>query len=65
MIYPTRLSVLAALTGAPLALLAGLLAPGLWMAAPAWLLGLGLLMLVDTVMAASPADARIELQAPE
>lgn len=65
MIYPTRLSVLAALAGAPLALLAGLLQPGLWMAAPAWLLGLGLLMLIDALMAASPAGARIELQAPD
>lgn len=64
MIYPTRLSVLAALAGAPLALLAGLLQPALWMAAPAWLLALGLLMLIDTVMAASPAGAGIELQAP-
>lgn len=65
MIYPTRLCVLAALAGAPLALLAGLLMPGLWMAAPAWLLGLGLLMLIDALMAASPAATQIELRGPD
>lgn len=65
MIYPTRLCVLAALAGAPIALLAGLLQPGLWVAAPGWLMVLGLLMLVDALMAASPAGAQIELQAPD
>jgi uncharacterized protein (DUF58 family) len=65
MIYPTRLCVLAAVTGAPLALLVGALQPNLWLAAPGWLLAIGVLMLVDGLLAATPTAARVELTPPD
>ena len=64
MIYPTRLSVLLALAGAPVALAAGLAAPGLWLAAPAWLTGLGLMMLLDAVLAASARSMSVTFEPP-
>lgn len=65
MIYPTRLCVLAALIGAPVALVLGLFQPGLWLVAPGWLLGLGALMLCDALLAASPRKAEIALETPD
>src|SRR5262245_5755033 len=38
MIYPTRRAILLAFVGAPLSLVAGLAAPGLWFVGVAWLL---------------------------
>ncbi|MFJ6023485.1 DUF58 domain-containing protein [Brevundimonas sp. NPDC092305] len=64
MIYPTRPCVLAALIGAPLALVAALMQPNLWLAAPGWLLGLGLLMVVDAVLAAPARSADVRLDVP-
>jgi uncharacterized protein (DUF58 family) len=64
MIYPTRLSILAALAGAPIALLLGLVQPGLWLAAPAWLMGLGVLMLIDALFAAAPRSVGITFEPP-
>lgn len=64
MIYPTRRCVVAALAGAPIALVVGLIQPGLWLAAPAWLLAVGTLMLLDALMAPWPRSARIAFAAP-
>ena len=64
MIYPTRRCVLAALAGAPVALVVGLIQPGLWLAAPAWLLAVGALMLVDGLFAATPRSAEVTFEAP-
>ena len=64
MIYPTRLSILAALAGAPIALLLGLVQPGLWLAAPAWLMGLGVLMLIDALFGAAPRSVGITFDPP-
>lgn len=64
MIYPTRRCVVAALAGAPIALVAGLIQPALWLAAPAWLLTVATLMLLDALMAPWPRSARIAFEAP-
>lgn len=64
MIYPTRRCVVAAVLGAPVALVAGLIQPGLWLAAPAWLLAVCVLMLVDALFAPSPGAAVVEFEAP-
>lgn len=65
MIYPTRRLVLAALAGAPVALVAGLVQPGLWVAAPAWLLAVGALALVDALLAPPPARAEVAFDVPD
>ncbi len=64
MIYPTRRVVVMAVLGAPVALVAGLIQPGLWLAAPAWLLAVGVLMLVDALFAPSPQAAVVDFEAP-
>lgn len=64
MIYPTRRCVVAALAGAPIALVVGLFQPGLWLAAPAWLLAVSALMLLDALMTPPPKAARIAFGAP-
>lgn len=64
MIYPTRLTVVAAAATAPVALVIGLLYPQLWLG------GLGLLALllglcaVDALAGAAPGDGRALLEAP-
>ena len=64
MIYPTRRCVVAALAGAPVALVLGLVQPGLWLAAPVWLLAVGTLMLLDALLAPWPRSCRITFEAP-
>ena len=64
MIYPTRRCVVAALAGAPIALVLGLIQPGLWLAAPAWLLAVGTLMLLDALLAPWPRSGQIIFEAP-
>jgi len=64
MIYPSRLCILVALAGAPIALLLSLLQPGLWLAAPAWLMALGALMLVDSLLAVRPAAVQSTFAPP-
>ena len=64
MIYPTRRCVVAALAGAPVALVLGLVQPGLWLAAPVWLLAVGTLMLLDALLAPWPRGCRITFEAP-
>lgn len=64
MIYPTRLCVIAVLLGAPVALIIGLVQPGLWVIALVWLLVVAGLMLLDAVLAASSRAASLTLDAP-
>ena len=64
MIYPTRRCVVAALAGAPIALVVGLIQPGLWLAAPAWMLAVATLMLLDALLAPWPKACRITFEAP-
>lgn len=64
MIYPSRISVILAAVGAPVALAASLVAPGLWLLGPAWLIGLGVLMLADAVLAAAPRSLNAEMARP-
>jgi uncharacterized protein (DUF58 family) len=65
MIYPTRRSVILAVVGAPVALAAGLVTPALWLVAPAWLLGVGALMLIDAVLAAPAGRMTATLHPPD
>ena len=59
MIYPSRRAILITAAGAPVALAVGLVAPGWWMAAAAWVLAVAALMLLDALLAPSPG--RLEL----
>lgn len=61
MIYPTRLAVLLAAAGAPLALLLGVIAPGLWLAGPAWIVFVVSLMLADAVVGGSRQRLQAEV----
>jgi uncharacterized protein (DUF58 family) len=63
-IYPTRLAVIMIALGAPVALLIGLIAPGYWLAGPAWLALLLALGLADCLLGSAPSAARISLNAP-
>jgi uncharacterized protein (DUF58 family) len=58
MIYPTRLAVLLAAAGAPLAMLLGVMSPELWLAGPAWVIFVAALMLADSF--AGGARQRLE-----
>jgi uncharacterized protein (DUF58 family) len=63
-LYPTRLAIGLAASGAPVALAVALAAPRLWSAAAAWiLLTLGL-MLADLLLAARPSGLALTLAAP-
>lgn len=64
MIYPTRLAVILIALGAPAALLIGLIAPGYWLAGPAWVALLLALGLADVMLGAAPSSARLSLAAP-
>ncbi|MDB5452459.1 MAG: hypothetical protein JWO33_1037 [Caulobacteraceae bacterium] len=64
MIYPTRKAVLLIAAGAPVALLIGLIAPGFWLAGPAWVVLLLTLTLADGWMGSPPSAARLTLAAP-
>ncbi len=64
MIYPTPRAIAVAALGAPLALAAGLAAPGLWATGAAWVVTVGALVLVDVLLAASPRSVRLALTTP-
>ncbi len=53
MIYPTRRAVVAMAAGAPAALLAGVLTPAGWLAGPAWIAAVLLLVGLDALSGAS------------
>ncbi len=64
MIYPTRRAIVLMAIGAPAALLIGLISPGYWVVAGAWVaLVLGLI-LVDAVIGPSRASAELTLETP-
>ncbi len=65
MIYPTRRAVLLLAAGAPLALLLALVAPGLWVAGPVWVLAVVGLLGIDGWLAPARGSARFEVEAPE
>lgn len=64
MIYPSRRAILLTAAGAPVALAVGLVAPGWWMAAAAWILAAAGLMLLDAFMAPSPARLDLAFTPP-
>jgi uncharacterized protein (DUF58 family) len=64
MIYPTRRAVLLTALGAPVALVLGLVAPGLWLAAVGWAVFLFGLLLVDGLLAPSRHALEIGVDAP-
>ncbi|MEG3125344.1 DUF58 domain-containing protein [Sphingomonas sp. GB1N7] len=61
MIYPTRLAVLAAVIGAPIALLVAMLFPGSWYAALSWPLAVLVLVLADALLSRARATATLTL----
>lgn len=64
MVYPTRLAILIALTGAPVVLLISAVAPQAWTLGAAWALSACLLVLVDGWLAASPASVELDMTLP-
>jgi uncharacterized protein (DUF58 family) len=63
-IYPTRAAIILMAAGAPLALILGLIAPGLWLAAAGWILFALGLVFVDALLAASRGAMDAEVTAP-
>lgn len=63
MIYPTRRAVLILAAGAPVALVAGVATPAGWLAGPAWIAAVMLLVAVDALNSGSRTALRLE--APE
>ncbi len=63
MIYPTRIAVLGAAAGAPLALLVGAALPGQWYLALMWPLAVGLLCATDAWLGRGGAQARLRVPA--
>jgi len=64
-IYPTRRAVFLLAAGVPVALLLALLAPGLWVAGPAWVLALAGLLGLDGWLAPRRGAAQFEVEAPD
>jgi uncharacterized protein (DUF58 family) len=64
MIYPTRLAIVLTAIGAPVALLIGLIAPGYWAAAGAWLAMIFGLVLLDALIGPSRGAAQLILETP-
>jgi uncharacterized protein (DUF58 family) len=64
LIYPTRLTLIVAVAGAPAALLIAVFLPGHWYAALAWPGALLLLVFADTAMGSAPAQASARLALP-
>lgn len=61
MIYPTRMAVLSAAIGAPVALLVAMLFPATWYAGLGWPIGVVLLVLADAMLGRARAQASMEL----
>jgi uncharacterized protein (DUF58 family) len=64
MIYPTRTAILVMAAGAPLALAASLLSPGLWLIGPVWAVFVLGLSLVDAGLGASRDRLEVTLTSP-
>ncbi|WP_374276128.1 DUF58 domain-containing protein [Brevundimonas sp.] len=65
LVYPTRALVLWALAGAPVALLVGVLAPGLWTVGVAWLAALAGAAVLDAVLSPAARDVELTLDSPD
>lgn len=64
MIYPTRRAVLILAAGAPVALVAGVATPAGWLAGPAWIAAVTLLMAVDALSSGSRTALRLDAPEP-
>ncbi len=64
MIYPTRRLVFLVAAGAPVALLVGVLSPGLWLVGPAWILACLLAALADAALGADRTRLQLTLDSP-
>jgi uncharacterized protein (DUF58 family) len=64
MLYPTRLAILVMAAGAPISLLIGLMAPGLWLIGAAWIALVVGLTLLDGFTGATRAGASLSASAP-
>src|SRR5579872_6531814 len=64
MIYPTRRAILIMAAGAPIALAVGLIQPGYWVAAAAWVAAVGALCFADAVLGAPRDWTELTLDAP-
>jgi uncharacterized protein (DUF58 family) len=64
LIYPTRRAIVLAALGAPTALVVGVVAPGGWIAAGAWLALILGLTLLDAVIGPARGDVAIDLKPP-
>ena len=64
MIYPTRLTVLLLLAGAPVALVLGLIRPELWLVAPGWIGFLVACLLIDGLAGPNPRNLTLETRFP-
>jgi len=63
-IYPTRRAIVLAVAGAPVALIAGLIAPGWWAAAGGWIALILGLTLLDAFIGPARGEASLTLEAP-
>jgi len=63
LIYPTRMAVIAAAAGAPVALAFAAIEPGRWFLALAWPLAIILLTVLDGTRSMATANARVDLPA--
>ena len=64
MIFPTPLAIALAAAGAPLALLLGALAPGLWPLGLLWVFVLAALIMTDALLGANRRGMDVELSTP-
>lgn len=64
MIYPTRRAVVTMATGVPVALLAGILLPGGWLAGPGWILVLCVALTLDAILAGSRSALSLDAPGP-
>ena len=64
MIYPTRRAIALAFLGAPIALIVGLMAPGLWLAGVAWVMLILGLVLLDAVLGADRRSLDMHVSGP-
>jgi uncharacterized protein (DUF58 family) len=64
MIYPTRRAILIMAAGAPIALAVGLIQPGYWVAAAAWVAAVAAVCFADAVLGAPRDWAELTLEAP-
>jgi uncharacterized protein (DUF58 family) len=63
-IYPTARAIILAALGAPVALVVGVFAPGLWLIGPAWVALIFALILLDANLGADRRRASLTLTAP-